>query len=64
MTNSKTVKGQSKRKKIKFPHAFVLLFCIIVFVAILTYIIPAGEFNRVDVNGISMVDPGSFHIID
>ncbi len=64
MSNSKTGKGQSKTKKIKFPHAFVLLFGIIVFVAILTYIIPAGEFNRVDVKGISMVDPGSFHLID
>ncbi|PAB58621.1 YfcC family protein [Anaeromicrobium sediminis] len=53
-----------KEGKFKFPHAFVLLFAIIVFVGILTYIVPAGEYNRIEVNGRKVVDPTSFHYID
>ena len=64
LINLKNGKKENEKRKFKFPHAFVLLFGIIVIVAILTYIIPAGEFNRVDVNGTSMVDAGSFHFID
>lgn len=52
-----------KRSKFTFPHAFVLLFGIIVFVAILTYIIPAGEFSRVEVAGRTVVDPESYHAV-
>ncbi|WP_432665586.1 hypothetical protein R9X47_04770 [Wukongibacter baidiensis] len=60
MVDSKTKKGG----KFKFPHAFVLLFAIIVLVGILTYIVPAGEYNRIEVNGRKVVDPTSFHFID
>lgn len=59
MTTSKA----KKKRKLKFPHAFVLLFAIIVLVGILTYIIPAGEYNRIEVNGRNVVDPTSFHFI-
>ncbi len=60
MTDSKAKKGG----KFKFPHAFVLLFAIIVLVGILTYIVPAGEYDRIEVNGRKVVDPTSFHFID
>lgn len=53
-----------KERKFKFPHAFVLLFAIIVLVGILTYIIPAGEYNRIEINGRKVVDPTSFRFID
>lgn len=46
-----------------FPHSFVLLFGIIVFTAILTYIIPSGEFTRVKADGRMIVDPNSFHYV-
>jgi uncharacterized ion transporter superfamily protein YfcC len=42
----------------------VILFWIIVFVAVLTYIVPAGQFERIMVNGRSVVDPDSFHYIE
>lgn len=48
----------------KMPHPYILLFMIIVMATILTYIIPAGQFARVDVNGRSVVDPNSFSYID
>lgn len=63
MANSTLAKKESK-KKMKFPHAFVLLFGIITIVAMLTYVIPAGQFDRVEVSGRVMVDAESFHYIE
>lgn len=36
-----------KNSRWALPHVFVLLFGIIVFAAIMTWILPAGDFNRV-----------------
>lgn len=36
-----------EKKKFKLPHIFVLLFCIVLLCTILTWIIPAGQFDRV-----------------
>lgn len=48
----------------KVPHTYVLLFFIIVLAGLLTYVIPAGEFNRVEINGRMAVEPGTYHKID
>ncbi|HLP73608.1 MAG TPA: AbgT family transporter [Bacteroidales bacterium] len=49
----------------KIPHTYVIVFYIIVFCAILTWIVPGGTFDRhiVNVNGIdrNVVIPGTFH---
>jgi uncharacterized ion transporter superfamily protein YfcC len=49
----------------KIPHTYVIVFAIVVFSAILTWIVPGGVFERhiVSVNGIdrNVVIPGSFH---
>jgi len=49
----------------KIPHTYVIVFGIIVFSALLTWIVPGGEYERqtVAVNGIdrSVVIAGSFH---
>ena len=42
------------------PHAVTMLFGIIVFVTILTYILPAGTYERVMVDGRSRVVPNSY----
>lgn len=42
------------------PHPVVILFLIMVVVAILTYILPAGNFERIEVNGRQQVIPNSF----
>ena len=36
-----------KNSRWALPHVFVLLFGIIVFATIMTWILPAGDFNRV-----------------
>jgi uncharacterized ion transporter superfamily protein YfcC len=54
------------KKKSKVPHTYVILFTVIIIMAILTYIIPAGEYDRVkDPNtGRTVVDPASFHAVE
>lgn len=53
-------------KKFKVPHAWVIIFMIIVMVAILTYIVPAGEFERTKdpTTGRIVVVPDSFHYVE
>jgi len=52
----------------KVPHTYVIVFGLIVLCAILTWIVPGGEFerNNVIVNGVerSVVKAGSFHFAD
>lgn len=49
----------------KIPHTYVIVFFIVVFSAMLTWIVPGGSFERqtMNVNGIdrNVVTPGSFH---
>jgi len=48
--------------KKKGINVFVLLFLVLIVAAILTYIIPAGEYTRVMENGRSLVKPGTFKL--
>lgn len=50
--------------KMKEINVFVLLFIVLAVAVILTYILPAGEYARVDVNGRSVVDPASFKLVE
>lgn len=47
----------------KLPHPYILLFGLIFLVAVLTYIIPPGVYDRVVVNGKTVVDPNSYHAV-
>ena len=54
-----------KKKGFTMPHNYVIIFCIILFAALLTYIIPAGSYDRVlNENGRTVVVDGSFHYVD
>jgi uncharacterized ion transporter superfamily protein YfcC len=48
----------------RIPHALTMLFGIIIFVTILTYLVPAGSFERELVDGRNRVIPGSFKAFD
>lgn len=64
--DEKNVSRGSILTRIRVPHVYVLLFFILIFVTICTYIVPAGVFERVqDANtGRMVVDPASFHHVD
>jgi len=66
LSNIKTINGSIKKGRFKFPHAIIILLGIIIIFTIASYIIPAGQFERVvDPNtGRNMVQAGSFHYVD
>ncbi len=47
----------------RIPHAITMLFGIIIFVTLLTYVLPAGMYERVMTNGRSTVVPNSYKTI-
>lgn len=62
-------KATEKEEKVKFykkvPHAYVLLLLIIIFSTIMTYVVPAGTFDRAELaNGRMAVQAGTFHYIE
>jgi uncharacterized ion transporter superfamily protein YfcC len=51
------------KRKFKVPHTLVILFTMVILAQILTYVIPAGSFDRVETaDGRLQVVPGSFHL--
>lgn len=53
------------RKKFHMPHVFIILLLIMLFVVILSYIVPSGAYERItDASGISVIDPNTFHYVE
>ncbi|MGL5756048.1 MAG: YfcC family protein [Paraclostridium sp.] len=52
------------KKKLAIPHTFTIIFLLIVLIAVLTWIIPSGEFQRVDIGGRMVVKPGTYHQVE
>ena len=51
------------KRKIRVPHTLVILFSMVVLAQILTYVMPAGSFDRIENEaGRMQVVPGSFHL--
>ena len=50
-----------KKSRFRMPDAYVLLFMIALICAIATYVIPAGEFERVLKGTVTQAVPGSYH---
>lgn len=52
----------STQQKEKFPHTFIILFLLVFLSSILTYLIPAGQFERTfnETIGQTLVIPGSY----
>lgn len=51
-----------KTKRFKFPNALVIVFCIMILAMILTWIIPAGQYNTLPDS--SVLDPSSYHSVE
>lgn len=58
--------GDEKKKKgFKMPHGYVVIFMLLIFVSIMTYIIPAGEYQREkNADGREVVVANSFQYIE
>lgn len=54
-----------EKKKFKVLHPYALIIVLIVFCTVLTYIVPAGVYDRYTNDaGTTVVDPDSFHYVD
>ena len=54
----------SKKKRFIIPHTFTIIFLLIVLMAILTWVVPSGEFSREDVEGRMVVVPGTYQSVE
>lgn len=61
-----TNKNKSFFEGFKNPHAYVIVFSLIVVAVILTWILPAGEYDRIvdSASGRTIVDPESFRYVE
>lgn len=48
----------------RIPHTFTIVFALIVLAAVMTWVVPAGEFLRQTVDGREVVVSGSFHRVE
>ncbi|MCI8608699.1 MAG: putative basic amino acid antiporter YfcC [Firmicutes bacterium] len=53
-----------KKRKLAIPDVYILLFAIILICVVLSYIIPAGAYDMMEVDGREVVDPDSYHNIE
>jgi len=54
----------SSTKQKRTPDTFVILFGILIVLAALTWVIPGGAFDTHEVNGRTVVVPGTFHEVE
>ena len=52
------------KSKNRTPHVFTLMFIITIFMAILTWLIPAGQYERIKEGAVTKVVADSFHVVD
>ncbi len=53
-----------KLSKIKVPDTFFIIFSLLFLTAVLTWIIPGGEYGRVSVDGKEIIDGSSFKYVE
>ena len=54
-----------KQKGFHMPHVFIILLIIMLFVVILSYIIPSGLYERIEhSSGITVIDPDTFQYVE
>ena len=57
--------AEKKKRGITFPHMFTLILLIIAVCTILTYIVPAGQYDTyVDDNDVEVFVDGSYHLVE
>ena len=57
--------NEKKSPGFHMPHVFIILLIIMLFVVILSYLVPSGSYERVvDEAGISVIDPDTFRYVE
>jgi uncharacterized ion transporter superfamily protein YfcC len=50
-------------KKIRLPHTLILIYAMVVLMVVATWIVPGGEYTRIEKDGKLMPVSGSFHTV-
>ncbi len=53
-----------QRAQFKLPHTLVIVFALLVMVLIASWIIPSGEFSRVEKDGRMLTVANTYHVVD
>lgn len=55
---------ENNKKKLQIPSTCALLFMLMIVCAILTWIVPAGEFDTEKVDNLNKVIAGTYHTVE
>ena len=53
-----------KKRKFEVPHVYILLMALILLCGLLSYVVPAGQYDTVEANGREIIDSASFHTVE
>ncbi|NLV65474.1 MAG: C4-dicarboxylate ABC transporter permease, partial [Synergistaceae bacterium] len=58
--------GSERKKRFKVPHTYVILFSVVILATIMTYVLPAGVYDRYkdERTGRTLVDATSYHHVE
>ncbi len=57
--------GKTQKKGFHMPHVFIILLVIMLFVVLLSYMIPSGSYERIeDSSGITVINPDTFQYVE
>lgn len=63
--NNENKEEKGNEKKSWVPHIFAVLFIIIIIASLASYVIPAGEYERVTMeDGREVIDPDTFEVVE
>ena len=63
-TGSRRGAGEMKALKLKLPHTLLLIYIMVVLTVVATWIIPGGEYQRVEKDGRTVPVAGSYHRVE
>lgn len=56
------MESEKKKRRLKVPHTYTIIFCIIILMTILTWIVPSGQFDTMEnADGRTVVIAGTYH---
>ncbi len=55
---------ENSKKKFNVPHVYILLLALILICSALSYIIPAGQYDMMDVGGRDVVNSETYHVVE
>ncbi|MCC5909577.1 MAG: putative basic amino acid antiporter YfcC [Clostridiaceae bacterium] len=57
-------KKDRRSSNFKIPHTYTIIFCILILISLATYIVPAGEYERAEIEGRTVVVPDSYTVVE